>query len=122
MAKVGDITLRKDIWGARDVFSKCLIVPSEIRDKTSPLPDEVLKAAAGDSMEKEYATIMGSDFLTWNVHSLLVPSPEVLVEMCKDYPIAESSQFGLTDVESSDESSTVSDESDRSISDESDDL
>lgn len=111
MAKVGDITLSKDIWSSRDVFSKCVIVPSEIREKTNPLPDSVLEAGE-DCVVAAYASIFGDEFLTWNVHSLLLPSDTVLENMCKTFPIAESSMFELMDATESSESDISCESSD----------
>jgi hypothetical protein len=91
MAKVAKISLKAGCWGARDVFSKCVIVPSEIREKSNPLPTEVLEAHK-DDIDQVYKEIMGNEFLTWNVHSLLLPSDIVLKKMCEKYPMAKRSQ------------------------------
>lgn len=91
MAEVGSISIVRDVWSASDVFSKCVAVPASHKQRElDPLPDAVLES---ENPQEAYTDRFAGETssCTWKVHSLLLPTEDVLNDLCRNLPIADRS-------------------------------
>lgn len=102
MAEVTNVNIVRDVWSASDVFSKCVTVPSSHKQRElDPLPATVLES---ENPFEAFTDRFGQDNFTWKVHSLLLPTRDVLKNMCEKFPIADCSYESLETTDESNDS------------------